>query len=349
VSLAIGVDAEGSNGSGMFELRINRIHGVLGARTGGLEQDHVAALMETASQWPPIVVWGDECLVVDGAHRVAAARRLGHRRIPAVRFVGSADDAFVESVHRNVAHGLPLTVSDRKRAASRVLTSHRNWSDSRIGYVCGLSGKTVARLRRDGSPLELESATEVFHVHRRIGLDGKARPARRDGTQERIRLALLDNPGATLRTIARAVGASPETVRTVRARLATDHTDVTASVATADASLDKSASIARIYDRTVDRPGRAEPSRAEPSRAEPGRADGTSRVTRSDWDGDSALLTCDDGGEFAQWFALHNVDDEWHRFVGVVPVGRIYNVVDEARRRAAAWNSFASLLESRIR
>jgi hypothetical protein len=72
-------------------------------------------------------------------------------------------------------------------------------------------------------------------------------------------------------------------------------------------------------------------------------------VTRSDWDRDPALLTCEDGGEFARWFADHDVDDEWYRFISVVPLNRIYRIADEARRRAAAWTSFASVLESRVR
>ena len=56
----------------------------------------MALLMETVDQWPPILVWGDEQQVIDGAHRVEAARRAGYSRVMAVRFVGSRDEAFIE-------------------------------------------------------------------------------------------------------------------------------------------------------------------------------------------------------------------------------------------------------------
>jgi ParB-like chromosome segregation protein Spo0J len=311
VSLAIDPDSGVAHGHRVVDLLISRIQGAIEARTGGLDQGHISTLMETAKQWPPIMVWGKECRLVDGAHRVEAARRLGHKRISAIRFVGSADEAFVEAVHRNVAHGLPLKVADRKRAAIRVLTSHGDWSDSRIGYLCGLSGKTVARLRHAGSQSDPGQDVPAVHSHRRIGLDGKARPARAGDTHDRIRVALLQSPGATLRAIASVAGASPETVRTVRIRLA------------------------------------AEPGADTLPTA--GTADSTSDVTRSDWDRDPALLTCEDGGGFARWFADHDVDDDWSRFVPVVPLSRIYWVADEARRRAAAWTSFARMLESRVR
>jgi hypothetical protein len=67
------------------------------------------------------------------------------------------------------------------------------------------------------------------------------------------------------------------------------------------------------------------------------------------WKADAALLDCGDDGEFARWFASNQVGGDWHRYVWRVPVGRIYQVVDEARRRAASWTDFASLLESRTR
>jgi ParB-like chromosome segregation protein Spo0J len=335
VSLAIGPDSEVAHGHRITDLLISRIQGAVEARTGGLDQGHVTTLMETARQWPPIVVWGKECRLVDGAHRVEAARRLGHKRISAIRFVGSADEAFVEAVHRNIAHGLPLKVADRKRAAIRVLTSHRDWSDSRIGYVCGLSGKTVARLRREGSQADPGQDVPIVHAHRRIGLDGKARPARAGDTQDRIRLALLDNPGATLRAIATVAGASPETVRTVRLRLASEpYADTLPTAGTTESAAQTVGPVPAIDTLAADKGSSA---------------DGAAGVTSSDWDRDPALLACEDGGEFARWFADHDVDDEWYRFISVIPLSRIYRIVDEARRRAAAWTSFASMLESRVR
>ena len=62
-----------------------------GARSGGLDEGHVALLMESVDHWPPVVVWSDDCLVIDGAHRVEAARRLGRPTIWAVRFIGTRE------------------------------------------------------------------------------------------------------------------------------------------------------------------------------------------------------------------------------------------------------------------
>jgi AraC-like DNA-binding protein len=307
-----------------------------GVRGGGLDEAHVVLLMETVEQWPPIVVWGEERLVIDGAHRVEAARRLGHSRVMAVRFVGSRDEAFVESVRRNVDHGLPLSVADRRRAVVRVLRRHPDWSDRRIAAVCGLSGRSVARLRRDEVGSSVGEAT-VVGLERRVGRDGKTRPVQAGEVRERIREALEENPAGSLRTIAAVAGASPETVRTVRARLALGggpdallHSVPSSSFVALSGSVEGlprdscgGGAVAACDDRVGDR--------------------------RVPWVTDSALLACGDGGDFARWFAANKVEEDWHQYVWTIPLGRLYEVVDEARRRAATWTAFASVLESRTR
>lgn len=298
------------------------------ARSGDLDEAHIGALAETAGQWPPIVIWGEECVVVDGAHRVESARRLGRRTITAVHFRGTGDEAFVESVRRNVEHGLPLSVSDRRRAALRILSRHPEWSDRRTASLCGLSGKTVARLRRD----ELgEDEGVIVSMERRVGRDGKSRPIQSGEVRQRIRVALQENPTASLRTIASIAGASPETVRTVRARIADDVSG----------------------DQPVSRPARAQ--RAAPAEGCTASAvDLTLKYLAVEdvpptaaWISDPALIASRDGGDFARWFSHNRVGEDWHQYVWSIPLGRVYEIVDEARRRAAAWTSFASLLESR--
>ena len=135
-----------------------------------MDEGHVALLTETEGQWPPIVVWGDECVVVDGAHRVAAARRLGYRQVAAVRFEGTRDEAYLESVRQNVSHGLPLRVGDRRRAAVRVLTRDMEIGlIARVAWLCGLSGKTVARVRRSELRRGSKITTCVVEMERRVG------------------------------------------------------------------------------------------------------------------------------------------------------------------------------------
>ncbi len=295
-----------------------------GVRSAGLDEAHVALLTEMEGRWPPIVIWGDECLVVDGAHRVAAARRLGYHQIAAVRFEGTRDEAFLESVRQNVSHGLPLTVGDRRRAAVQVLTRHGDWSDRRVAWLCGLSGKTVARLRRIELRRGLDGHDVVVELERRVGRDGKARPVQVGEVRERIRLALEENPGVSLRTIAALAGASPETVRTVRARLSDIGAGQTSVTDLAPAEMpEASISVVRLESPACSHGGL--------------------------WDRDPALLTCGDGGEFARWFTRSRLGEDWQRYICTVPVSRVYEVVDEARRRAGAWTAFASMLECRIR
>jgi hypothetical protein len=152
--------------------------------------------------------------VVDGAHRVAAARRLGLARLEAERFDGSPAEAFVEFVRRNVAHGLVLTLTERKLAAERVLRDHPLWSDRRVAEVCALSPKTVARLRCPSADHPQSDGAM------REGRDHRLRPVARGSARARVLEALQEHPDASLRTVAAAAGVSPETVRLVRLNLA---------------------------------------------------------------------------------------------------------------------------------
>jgi hypothetical protein len=328
MSLAANSGSVESEGVASFNVLIDSLAAGEELRSGGLDEAHVTLLAEMEGRWPPILVWGDDCMVVDGAHRVAAARRLGYCSIEAVRFQGSRDEAFIEAVRQNLHHGLPLTAPDRRRAVLRILGRHADWSDRRIGSLCGLSGKTVGRLRR-AEPTSRDRE-KVVGLERRIGSDGRVRPVQPEMVRGKIREALNENPGSSLRTIAALVGVSPETVRTLRAPAGSiGHVgDVIAIHPAPDDQLppDDQLQVEEIAAKTRRRRGRDER-----------------------WDRDAALLTCGDGGDFARWFTRNRVDGEWPDYVPVVPVGRIYDVVDEARRRAAAWTAFASMLEGRLR
>ena len=116
-------------------------------REAGLNEEHVQRLVALAGHWPPILVNRVRRSVIDGAHRVEAARILGLDRIEAWYFDGEPDEALIEFVRRNVHQGLPLTLRERKRAAEHVLTAYPEWSDRRIAELCAISPKTVGRLR----------------------------------------------------------------------------------------------------------------------------------------------------------------------------------------------------------
>ena len=63
------------------------------------------------------------------------------------------------------------------------------------------------------------------------------------------------------------------------------------------------------------------------------------------WQEDRALAARDGGERFVEWFDSTAVDsvDGWEH-IGVVPLSRVYEVADEARRRAAFWLGFAETL-----
>jgi ParB-like chromosome segregation protein Spo0J len=187
-------------------------------RIAGENPEHVRVLAETQAELPPIVVHRATMRVIDGTHRLRAAELRDEDEIAVRFFDGDEADAFVFSVRANVAHGLPLSLADRKAAAARIIASHPHWSDRLIASVTGLSAKTVAAARRRPAEPTLRSVTSPTE-HSRIGQDGRARPV---NSLERRRLAsdlMLDNPSLSLRQVARAAGISPETARSVRAGL----------------------------------------------------------------------------------------------------------------------------------
>lgn len=176
-------------------------------RVTGVDESHVDVLAGVLDKVPPILVHRESLRVIDGVHRVRAARLLGRTRLPARLVDGDAADAFVAAVRANTEHGLPLSVADRKAAAATILRTHPHWSDRMIADVVGLSAKTVATTRTgDGVA--------------RTGRDGKVRPL--DGARRRRVAArlLAENPDLSLRQVAKMAGISPETARSVKVRLA---------------------------------------------------------------------------------------------------------------------------------
>jgi len=293
-----------------FELAVSveALGALSGIREGGLDEEHVLRLVETGGNWPAILLWESESTVIDGAHRLEAAKRLRMATIRAVRFHGSWQEAYLEAVRCNVAHGLPLTLRDRTRAARQLLGANPEWSDRRLALACGLSPKTVARLRREASVTGELARTEV-----RLGRDGRTRPVAAHSVRQRIASALTEQPGRSLRAIAAQVGASPETVRNVRRDL--EHVGSPSGGASTPPALSLVGS----------------------------------RRTVAKWGQDKALTSDPFSVAFLKWFQTTDVTDEWARHIPAVPLSRVYEVADEARRRARLWQEFADGLEGRAR
>ncbi|MBE1489200.1 helix-turn-helix domain-containing protein [Plantactinospora soyae] len=152
--------------------------------------------------------------VIDGTHRLGAALLRGDEMIEALLFDGSEQEAFVLAVQANIAHGLPLSLADRTRAAERIIGSHPNWSDRAIAAVAGLGARTVGNVRR-----RMDLGTDASDIRARTGRDGRVRPL--NNAEGRLRAAALikERPGASLREIGREAHVSPSTVRDVRRRI----------------------------------------------------------------------------------------------------------------------------------
>ena len=294
-----------------FEVPVEDLRAMGGMREPGLDEDHVQRLVETGGQWPAVLLWEAHGLVLDGVHRLAAAKRLGMATIWASPFVGTSEEAYAEAVRCNVAHGLPLTLAERTNAAYRVLRASPQWSDGRISSVCGLSAKTVARLRRKAS-----THGDITRSDVRVGKDGRARPVEPRTVRARIAEAISEHPEDSLRSIAAQVGASPETVRSVRRDIGPA---VQTETQAGPASLPCTLSLV------------------------------TQQREKVEWSQDRSLSSCPSSAGFLQWFESTEVADEWTDYVSAVPLSRVYVIADEARRRARIWRDFAETLEGRVR
>ncbi|MFG2041307.1 ParB N-terminal domain-containing protein [Dactylosporangium sp. NPDC048998] len=176
------------------------------------DPDHVRLLADIDAELPPITVDRRTGRVIDGAHRLSAARLRGQSTIRVRYFDGTEDEAFVLGVWSNITHGLPLSKADRETAVIRIAVSQPAWSDRAIAAATGLSAKTVKRLRQ-------RSSAEVLQLNTRVGRDGRTRPIDAAANRRRVAEAVMAHPGASLREIARIAGVSPATVRDVRRRI----------------------------------------------------------------------------------------------------------------------------------
>ncbi|MEV4711685.1 ParB N-terminal domain-containing protein [Micromonospora sp. NPDC049374] len=183
-------------------------------RRAGEDIGHIEMLASIEDRLPPIVVHRETMRVIDGMHRLRAAKLRGDDRVEVRFFDGSEQEAFVLAVTANTTHGLPLSIGDRALATERIIASQPTWSDRAIAVAVGLGARTVGNIRR-----RMQDQAEVESVTARTGRDGRVRPV--DNSVGRLRAYALikQRPEASLREIAREVGVSPSTVRDVRLRL----------------------------------------------------------------------------------------------------------------------------------
>ncbi|MBB4905962.1 ParB/RepB/Spo0J family partition protein [Actinophytocola algeriensis] len=298
-------------------------------RLDGEDEEHIQRLAETDEPLPPILVHWPSMLVIDGMHRLRAAQLRGQRAI-GVRFLDCGpNEIFVEKVRANVAHGLPLSLADRKAAAERVLTTHSHWSDRMIAGVTGLAHKTVGRIRRDLAE-HLPEATS------RVGRDGYARPLGRGGRERAAEIVRRD-PDASLRTVARAAGVSVGTVHAVR-REVNVHNAETSPVP--PGSVRDGEPVVGLVRRAEEPPAHVH-SIAVPDVPDVQWASMMRRLRA-----DPSLRFTEAGRAVLQLFGSHSIaGGGWRRLSDSVPPYWAPSLADRAHELALAWQQFAAHLD----
>ncbi|GAB2922519.1 ParB N-terminal domain-containing protein [Micromonospora polyrhachis] len=184
----------------------------LSPRLDGIDTTHVRHLAGLPEELPPLVVHRATMRVMDGLHRLAAARSRGERQVPVVYFEGSNDEAFVVAVRLNAVHGRALRTKDRAAAVRRILSTHPHCSDRSIAAMCGVAPRTVARLRQ-------ESADDCQRLTTRVGRDGRRHPLSAQEGRRAAERIMREEPEVSLREVARRAGVSVGTALDVRRRL----------------------------------------------------------------------------------------------------------------------------------
>ncbi|MEV5508769.1 ParB/RepB/Spo0J family partition protein [Streptomyces orinoci] len=292
-------------------------------RLGGLNQDHVDVLAQGDIE--PILVHRDTRRVVDGMHRLQAARLRGEKTIPVRYLEGPASEVFIHSVAANISHGLPLTLKDRKAAARRILTEHPDLSDRAIARITRLSPKTVGAVRR-------ASSEELPQSKVRVGADGRSRPLDAAQRREAARAFLAEHPTATLQETATAAGVSISTACEIRQRMRHGEQE------------------SRAPDRNTARAAR------EPSLAGGAGDPASSRGAGSDrarpietLAKDPSLKLTQSGRALLRWLHEREPDLEAGRqLLASVPPHCAVAVADLANHYAQQWQRFASALDQAV-
>ncbi|MCX5410012.1 ParB/RepB/Spo0J family partition protein (plasmid) [Streptomyces sp. NBC_00335] len=324
-------------------------------RLGGQDEEHVR-LLAARGDTPPILVDRRTMRVVDGMHRLRAARLRGDESIEAEFLDGGAEELFALAVKLNLENGLPLSQADRMAATVRVLRAWPEWSDGRIAVQVGLSATTVSVIRR-------RSAVPGGQSDVRVGRDGRVRSVRAayEGRLRASRLIATD-PGASLRTIADRAGIATSTAKDVRDRILKGEDPLPPK---AQAARARAAEARAARAHASGEPG---PAPHGPAPHGPGlrAAPAGERVREAAGRGFGALpaaaggpvlsemrkdpsMRSEAGRMLLQLLAAHPIGDEatWRRLALAVPAHRAAALARAARRCADHWLRFAEELEAK--
>ncbi|WP_260462168.1 ParB N-terminal domain-containing protein [Streptomyces lateritius] len=314
-------------------VRIEALRPADSPRLNGVDEEHVRRLADIYGSLPPVLVHRTTMRVVDGMHRIAAAASMGLSSVEVQYFDGADEEAFLRSVTANIAHGLPLSVTDRKAAAERILRSRPDLSDRSVAAYTGLDAKTVASLRP-------RSTEDSPRSNIRIGADGRVHPL--DRTAERLRAAELmtRRPDLPLRAIVQETGLSLGTAHDVRRRLLRGEAPVPQGRRPATGPRPPA-------PEAVPDPIPLPAPRATTTPSGSNRSRGSLEILRR-LASDPSLRHSESGRQFLRWLHTHfMVDEAWRRQADAIPAHCTETVAELALQCSHAWKRFAEDLGRR--
>jgi hypothetical protein len=308
-----------SDGEPAGRVRLDTLGPADSPRLDGVNTEHVRALAEAAAEFPPILVQRSTMRVIDGMHRLSAARRKGQPDIGVEFFDCTDEEAFVLAVAANATDGLPLTGADRRAAAVRIMRHRPEASDRLIAELTGLTPKAVGGIRR-------RAAETLPKPAKRVGRDGRIRPVDPSGGRRIASQILAADPGASLREIARMAGISIGTAHDVREKIRRGSDPVSPR--------------GRKSARYV--------TTGQGNRAN-GQADLDAILRRLRHD--PALRYSESGRSVLGWFCGPRLltAADWQDVIDRIPPHCRFEIVQLASGCAAVWSDFAAELERRNR
>lgn len=122
------------------------------ARVSRLVVLEYAQAMKNGAAFPALLVFfdGERYWLVDGFHRLEAARENGKRKIECEVRPGTQREAVLASIAVNSTHGLRRHANDKLRAVQTLLHDPEwsAWSDNEIARRCGVSPTFVGKVRK---------------------------------------------------------------------------------------------------------------------------------------------------------------------------------------------------------
>jgi ParB-like chromosome segregation protein Spo0J len=296
-------------------------------RAHGPDNAHVDVLAQAEGRLPPILVHRPTMRIIDGAHRVEAAKLRGEQEIEVSFFDGDENAAFVLAVRANITHGLPLTLADRHAAAARILASYPDRSDRAIAQVSGLSNATVGTIRR-------RTTVDSGQSNARRGKDGRLRPLNAAEGRRRAARMIAENPDASLRRIAQEAGISVGTARDVRQRLANGQAPVLPRQREAEENT-----------RPASKPVARDSGSPENSRSHRAPEMILELLRR-----DPSIRSSEVGRALLKWLTTQAVvADRWEESIDSLPPHSNGMMLELARGFAQEWTRFADELEHRVK